>query len=135
MIAFASPTASAVRADREPNATDSLVVVRVEVRLHATLVAFLPPGSLHGAAIVEVDDDADIARLLVGLAIPGDVARVVLVNGRDVDDDVRLRPGDVVDVFPPLAGGSRPRCYTREVRLEASRNPVGLPDFKSGVRL
>ena len=108
--------------------------MRVEVQLHATLTPFLPPGSRDGVAVVEIDDDATVAALIARLAIPAELSRVVLVNGHDVDDETRLRAGDVVDVFPPLAGGSGTRWYTRNA-LEASRNPVGLPDFKSGVRL
>jgi hypothetical protein len=30
---------------------------------------------------------------------------VLLVNGCDVAPTARLRPGDVVDVLPPLVGG------------------------------
>jgi molybdopterin converting factor small subunit len=108
--------------------------VRVEVRLHATLAAFLPPGSREGAAPVGLPEGATIARLIERLAIPVDLARVVLVAGHDVPDDHVLHADDVVDIFPPLAGGSSARWYTRNA-LEASRNPVGLPDFKSGVRL
>jgi molybdopterin converting factor small subunit len=115
--------------------------VRVEVQLHATLTAFLPPGSRDGVAVFDVAATATVADLIRHLGIPADLSRVVLVNGHDVDEETLLRVGDVVDIFPPLAGGSEPRWYTREVReeaartLEASRNPVGLPDFKSGVRL
>ena len=108
--------------------------MRVEVRLHATLAAFLPPGSREGAAAVELAEGVTVARLIEGLAIPVDLARVVLVAGHDVPDDHALHADDVVDIFPPLAGGSQARWYTRKA-LEASRNPVGLPDFKSGVRL
>lgn len=39
------------------------------------------------------------------LGIPGDLARVVLVNGRDAAPGDRLSPGDIVTIFPPLAGG------------------------------
>ena len=109
--------------------------MRVEVRLHATLVPFLPRGGRDGTAFVELAAPATVASLIHALAIPEDLARVVLVDGHDVPDQHALDAGSVVDIFPPLAGGgSRPRWYTRSA-LEASRNPVGLPDFKSGVRL
>ena len=36
-----------------------------------------------------------------------DRARVTLVNGGDATPERALRPGDVVAVFPPLAGGRR----------------------------
>ena len=80
--------------------------MQVEVRLFATLAGFLPPGSHDGAGIVDLEADATVRRLIERLAIPPQMSRIVLVNGRDVDDDERLAPGDVVDVFPPLAGGS-----------------------------
>lgn len=86
--------------------------MRVEVQLHATLVPFLPPGSRDGIAAVELDDDATVAVLIGRLAIPAELSRVVLVNGHDVDDDTTLHAGDVVDVFPPLAGGAGSRWYT-----------------------
>jgi len=87
--------------------------VRIEVQLHATLAPFLPPGSRDGAVALDLDDHATIADVIGRLAIPGDLARVVLVNGHDVEDDARLRAGDVVDIFPPLAGGSESGWYTR----------------------
>ena len=108
--------------------------MRLEVRLHATLATFLPAGSRDGVAAIDLEERAPVRRLVERLGIPVDLARVVLVAGRDVTDDHALRAGDVVDIFPPLAGGSKARWYTRKA-LEASRNPVGLPDFKSGVRL
>ena len=83
--------------------------MRVEVKLHATLVPFLPPGSRDGAAVVDLAAPATVASLIQALAIPEDLARVVLVDGQDVPDRHELRPGSVVDIFPPLAGGSAPR--------------------------
>jgi molybdopterin converting factor small subunit len=90
--------------------------VRVEVQLHATLTAFLPPGSRDGVAVLDVAATATVADLIRHLSIPADLSRVVLVNGHDVDEETLLRVGDVVDIFPPLAGGAEPRWYTREVR-------------------
>lgn len=80
--------------------------MRVEVQLHATLAAFLPLGSRDGVGVVELDENATVAQLVERLALPADLARIVLVNGHDVSDDAALHTGDVVDVFPPLAGGA-----------------------------
>jgi molybdopterin converting factor small subunit len=79
--------------------------VRVEVQLHATLAAFLPPGSRDGVAVLDVAATGTVADVIRHLGIPADLSRVVLVNGHDVDDETLLRVGDVVDIFPPLAGG------------------------------
>jgi molybdopterin converting factor small subunit len=79
--------------------------VKVEVRLFATFAAFLPPHSVAGAATVEVGEGTTVAALAERLGIPPAVSRVTLVNGEDADPDRRLASGDVVALFPPLAGG------------------------------
>jgi hypothetical protein len=66
----------------------------------------LPPTGPEGRVTVEIPPKATVATLLRRLGIPDDMPRVVLVNGRDADDDLQLRPDDVVSAFPPLAGGS-----------------------------
>jgi molybdopterin converting factor small subunit len=80
--------------------------VRVEVRLFATLATFLPSNSRDGAAVVEIPDGATIHDVTRRLGIPADLARVVLVNGRDAGADAPLAAEDIVTIFPPLAGGS-----------------------------
>jgi sulfur-carrier protein len=79
--------------------------VRVEVRLFATLVPFLPPDSRDGAAVLEVPDGSTVHDVVRRLGIPADLERVTLLNGGDSAPDARLHSGDVVTVFPPLAGG------------------------------
>jgi molybdopterin converting factor small subunit len=81
--------------------------VRVEVRLFATLAAFLPPDSRDGAAELEIPEGSTVADVTRRLGIPPDLARVVLVNGRDMGAEAQLGKADVVTIFPPLAGGSR----------------------------
>jgi molybdopterin converting factor small subunit len=81
--------------------------VTVEVRLFATLTQFLPAGSTAGTAVLDLPDGATIADLTRRLGIPPGLERVLLLNGANVGADARLRSGDVVDIFPPLAGGRR----------------------------
>lgn len=52
--------------------------------------------------IPEASTVDDVIRLL---SIPGDLARVVLVNGRDLAPGGSLGPDDVITIYPPLAGG------------------------------
>lgn len=78
--------------------------MKVEVRLFATLALLLPP-SRHGEVIVDVPVGTTVADLVSRLAIPERLQHVALVNGDDAGDDRRLEEGDVVDLFPPLAGG------------------------------
>jgi sulfur carrier protein ThiS len=79
--------------------------VVVEVRLFANLAAYGPPGAREGAARVELPDGATLHDLLSRLRIPDELPRLLLLNGHDVEPTVRLSPGDVVSVLPPLVGG------------------------------
>ena len=79
--------------------------MRVEVRLFATLAAFLPPDGRDGAAELEIPEGGTVVEVARRLGIPPDLARVVLVNGRDVGLEAPLAARDVVTIFPPLAGG------------------------------
>ena len=79
--------------------------MRIEVRLFATLVPFLPPDSRDGAAILDVPEGSTVHDALRSLGIPPDLERVTLLNGGDSAPDAPLHAGDVVTVFPPLAGG------------------------------
>ena len=54
-------------------------------------------------------DASTVADLIARLRVPVELSRIVLVNGHDVEDDSALRDGDVVDIFPPLAGGAEDR--------------------------
>lgn len=79
--------------------------VEVEVHLFANLADYGPPGTRGGEARVELPTGATVRDLLRRLRIPDEVPRLLLVNGRDVDPAEILRPGDTVDVLPPLVGG------------------------------
>jgi sulfur-carrier protein len=80
--------------------------VKVEVRLFATLASFLPAHSRDGAAELELPEGSTVTEVTRCLGIPADLARVVLVNGRDIGPEARLAARDVVTIFPPLAGGA-----------------------------
>jgi molybdopterin converting factor small subunit len=80
--------------------------VKVEVRLFATLAAFLPAHGRDGTAQLEVPEGSTVTEITRRLGIPPDLARVVLVNGRDIGPDAPLAAHDIVTIFPPLAGGA-----------------------------
>jgi len=79
--------------------------VRVEVRLFATLAAFLPPRGREGAVTLDLPPGSTVHDAIQHLGIPAELERVSLVNGGDAVPEQPLRAGDVVTVFPPLAGG------------------------------
>jgi sulfur-carrier protein len=80
--------------------------VKIEVQLFATFAAFLPPEAQGaGTAIVEVAEGSTTDDVAAVLGIPLTIARVTLVNGQEAGQGQPLAPGDVVTLFPPLAGG------------------------------
>jgi sulfur carrier protein ThiS len=80
--------------------------VRVEVRLFATLAAFLPPQSREGAVTLDLPPGSTVHDAMQRLGIPAEMERVALVNGGDATPGHSLSPGDVVTIFPPLTGGT-----------------------------
>jgi sulfur-carrier protein len=50
-----------------------------------------------------------VQALLKALGVPGELPRIVLVNGQHASEDTLLTDGDVVSVFPPLIGGRSSR--------------------------
>ena len=80
--------------------------MRVEVRLFATLARYLPDDHHAGAAALDVAEGSSVADVARALGIPSELSRIVLVNDRDAPDHQALAAGDVVTLFPPLAGGA-----------------------------
>ena len=80
--------------------------MRVEVRLFATLARYLPHDHDAGATSLDVAEGSTVADVASALGIPDALSRIVLVNDHDADEDRRLAAGDVVTLFPPLAGGA-----------------------------
>ena len=79
--------------------------MKIEVKLFANFREFLPPGSQNYTCSLELEEGATIGRALEQLSIPDSIPMITLVNGihRALDDC--LSPGDVLSVFPPVAGG------------------------------
>ena len=72
----------------------------VEVRLFATFRE-----GRFKAKKMELLEGETLGDLLAELEIPEEKARILLVNGGAASGERRLAGGDVVAVFPPMAGG------------------------------
>jgi molybdopterin converting factor small subunit len=91
--------------------------VKIEVQLFATFAAFLPlEAQPAGTAIVEVSEGSTTDDVAAVLGIPLTIARATLVNGQEAGYDQPLVAGDVVTLFPPLAGGQAARTLRRTPR-------------------
>jgi molybdopterin converting factor small subunit len=79
--------------------------MEIEVKLFATLRDYLPKGSGQFSCRVEIDSTDTVRNVLGKLKIPQDIPKIILVNGVHSNLDRVLKYGDVVSVFPPVAGG------------------------------
>ncbi len=79
--------------------------MKIEVQLYATLSQYLPKGAQNRKAVMEVGDGWTVGKVIDQLGIPKEHPNMVLVNGIHTKDDAPLKDGDVLAVFPPLAGG------------------------------
>lgn len=79
--------------------------MKVAVHLTATLRAYLPPGTRGDSVVLDVPTGTTVDQVIHSLRIPSELERLTVVNGRDVTPDQALAEGDVLSVFPPLAGG------------------------------
>ena len=79
--------------------------MEIEVKLFATLRDYLPEGSSRFSCKMEIDRHTRIQDILSMLKIPDDLPKIILVNGIHGKKDQALKEGDVLSVFPPVAGG------------------------------
>ncbi len=82
---------------------------RITVKLFAHLGEFMPAGSTRGEALYDCREDSTVSSVLDALQVPRRHCHLVLVNGLfihpDRRDRYRLADGDVLAVWPPIAGG------------------------------
>jgi molybdopterin synthase sulfur carrier subunit len=79
--------------------------MNVEIRLYATFRDFLPQGSSTFSMTRSLDKEMTIAEMVKELGLPEDIPKIVIVNGSHAEFDYVLKDGDILSVFPPLAGG------------------------------
>lgn len=83
--------------------------MKITFKLFATLSDYLPPDRKHNTVALDVSPDATITDLIERHRLPPKLVHLVLVNGVYVapaDRPVRvLQEGDVVAIWPPVAGG------------------------------
>jgi molybdopterin converting factor small subunit len=79
--------------------------MEIEVKLFATLRDYLPQESNRFSCKMEVDEGTRVQDVLTRLKIPGEMPKIILVNGIHGKKEQVLKEGDVLSVFPPVAGG------------------------------
>jgi molybdopterin converting factor small subunit len=84
--------------------------MNINIEFYASLMKYLPPGKSRFRREVKVDDGITLTRLIQQYHISEAEAHLVLVNGHFVNcgedrDNRELAEGDVVSIWPPVAGG------------------------------
>jgi sulfur carrier protein len=79
--------------------------MEIEVKLFATLRNYLPKGSSRFSCKLEVDSQTRVQDILLRLRIPEEMPKIILVNGIHGKNDQILEEGDILSIFPPVAGG------------------------------
>ncbi len=79
------------------------------LKLFASLSEHLPAGAKDNAIVLNLAEDATIGGALAALGVPREQCHLVLLNGIFVPPGQRqakpISEGDVVSVWPPVAGG------------------------------
>jgi len=81
------------------------IQMEIEVKLFATLRDYLPKGSSRFSCKMKVDGSTRVQDILSRLKIPEEMPKIILVNGVHGKKDQLLKEGDVLSIFPPVAGG------------------------------
>jgi len=82
----------------------------ITFKLYATLGDFLPSNAIRNVSTIDIDESASLNSIIDQYRIPRELAHLVLVNGVfvcDVDRDEpgNIKEGDVLAIWPPVAGG------------------------------
>ncbi len=83
--------------------------MKITLKLFASLGDLLPLGAKSNAIEIDIDETATLNEIIQRYKIPPKMAHLVLINGvysYPADrDSALLKPGDVLAIWPPVAGG------------------------------
>jgi sulfur carrier protein ThiS len=83
--------------------------MQVSLKLYASLGVYLPDGAEKNVAKLDIAEGTTIRQLLDTYNVPPQACHLVLLNGLfqppAVRGNVKLKAGDALAVWPPVAGG------------------------------
>ncbi len=89
---------------------DNVLIMKITFKLFATLTDYLPPEARTANQVeMDVAPDATILQIIEPFGLPLKLVHLVLVNGKYIAPEQRgtttLTEGDVLAIWPPIAGG------------------------------
>jgi molybdopterin converting factor small subunit len=79
--------------------------MEIEVRLFATFRDYLPQDSGSFSFKKSLCSEMAVSKIAEEVNLPPDTPKIFIVNGNVVTGEYILHDGDVVSIFPPVAGG------------------------------
>ncbi len=84
--------------------------MQITLKLFATLTDLLPTNAVKNAAAIDIEQNATLNDVIDRFHVPRELAHLVLINGvffceTDRDQGGQLKEGDVLAIWPPVAGG------------------------------
>lgn len=84
--------------------------MNITFKLYATLTDLLPANAVRNISKIEIEPDASLNDIIDQYKVPRELAHLVLINGvfvcnTDRDQKGQLKEGDVLAIWPPVAGG------------------------------
>lgn len=83
--------------------------MRIKLKLYATLTDYLPAPRVGNKAEIDIAEGSTVQQALDSFALPAKLTHLVLIDGAYVAPDDRagrvLKDGEVLAVWPPVAGG------------------------------
>ncbi len=84
--------------------------MQIVFKLYASLTKYLPPNARYDNRVkLDLPEGTAIQQVIEPYGMPKELVHLVLVNGSYVEPEERLtrvlRDGDVLAIWPPIAGG------------------------------
>jgi molybdopterin converting factor small subunit len=81
-------------------------MISISVKIHHSFKRFLPQGLTDNPFEISLKSGTTLGQMLKDeIKFPGDVPKVILINGLHAQEGQQLEDGDRVSLFAPIAGG------------------------------
>ena len=83
--------------------------MQITLKLYAMLTDYLPEQAVRNEASLELSEGSSVAEIVQQLKLPKNLVHLTLVNGSYIAPEqfaeTVLNDGDVLAIWPPVAGG------------------------------